>query len=127
MIFLYISIAIFLLILIRIIDRLYQRSLMKKFMQGERRLSPVSRRILNRWHNDYHRLQDIADKIDTNKLNPEDRKNLAIGVEALNFFYNSIEPTIGTGVRRYKIRISKMLQNAAHIIVEISKRAAVTE
>lgn len=127
MLFLFIAGIIIAAILINILDRLYQRSLMKKFMEGERLLSPVSRRILQRWRNDYYKLKEIAEKIDRAKLDEEDKKNLALGVDALNFFYNSIEPIIGTGVRRYKVRISRMLQNAAKIIVEISRKSQISE
>lgn len=100
---------------------------MKKFMEGGRRLSPISRRIIQRWRDDYNKLTAIAAKIDRARLDDEDRKNLDLGVDALNFFYTSIEPTIGTGVKRYKVRISRMLQNAAKIIVEISKKAKPAE
>lgn len=127
MLFIYIASVILAVILINVLDRLYQRSLMKKFMAGERHLSPISKRILQRWRDDYNKLKEIADKIDSAKLDEEDRKNLALGVDALNFFYSSMEPTIGTGVRRYKVRISRMLRNAARIIVEISNKAQVTE
>lgn len=121
--FFYFSITILIIFTLRFIDRLYQRSLMKKFVQNGRKLSPVSRKILERWKEDYSRLSDIISKIDTSKLNPEDKKNLALGVNALNFFYQSIEPTIGTGVRRYKIRISNMLQRATKLIMDISNKS----
>ena len=127
MLFIYIAGVIIAVILFNILDRVYQRSLMKKFMEGGRRLSPISRRIIQRWRDDYNKLTAIAAKIDRARLDDEDRKNLDLGVDALNFFYTSIEPTIGTGVKRYKVRISRMLQNAAKIIVEISKKAKPAE
>ena len=114
---------LFIYFTIRFLDRLYQRSLMKKFVRNGRVLSPISRKIIERWKDDYSKLSEIINSIDTTKLNPEDKKNLALGVNALNFFYQAIEPTIGTGVRRYKIHISNMLQHATKLIVEISKKA----
>lgn len=96
---------------------------MKKFVRNGKVLSPISRKIIERWKDDYSKLSEIINSIDTTKLNPEDKKNLVLGVNALNFFYQSIEPTIGTGVRRYKIQISNMLQRATKLIVEISKKA----
>lgn len=121
--FFYFFSILFIYFTIRFLDRLYQRSLMKKFVRNGKVLSPISRKIIERWKDDYSKLSEIINSIDTTKLNPEDKKNLVLGVNALNFFYQSIEPTIGTGVRRYKIQISNMLQRATKLIVEISKKA----
>lgn len=121
--FLYFSIVIVALLFIRFIDRIYQRFLMNKFLQNGRKLSPISKRIVERWQHDYSKLSELIKKIDTKKLNPDDKKNLATCVNALNFFYQSMEPIIGTGVRRYKIRISNTLRRVSKLIIEFSNKA----
>lgn len=122
----YIIIVLVSLFLLYIVDLIHQSVLMNRFMQGERRLSPISKKILERWQKDYKKIFDIASKIDTKKLSSEDKKNLANQIESLTLLQNHIESTIGTGVKRYKIRVAKRLQKAAKIVLEMSNKSKIS-
>lgn len=125
MIILYIAMAVSILIILRLIDYTNQRRMMRQFNQNGKKLSPVSKKIVERWQNDCKKLFSLIDKIDTSKLDVEDKKNLALGVDSLHMLYPAIESIIGTGVRRYKTRFAKLLQESAKLIIEVSAKAAV--
>ncbi len=117
--------AVSILIILRLIDYTNQRRMMRQFNQNGKKLSPVSKKIVERWQNDCKKLFSLIDKIDTSKLDVEDKKNLALGVDSLHMLYPAIESIIGTGVRRYKTRFAKLLQESAKLIIEVSAKAAV--
>lgn len=125
MIILYLAITFLLLIIFRFADHINQRRMMRQFNQSGKKLSPVSKKIVERWHNDCKKLFTLIDRIDASKLNQEDKKNLALGIDSLHMLYPAIESIIGTGVRRYKIRFSRLLQESARLILEASAKAAV--